>query len=461
MSVIRTRGQAAGVQVGNIWIRVLMIGALLCLLSALGVGVYFALASSTVTHHTQIANSANKTSVTVDRNQAEVTAIAQQYMKALLGRHYDTMWSMLDPGVQTMWHDEATFASFWKARFQDYTLQNFTTGQAHALPLWVNPETMAQYTNVETIPVSLQFELKALPPKQSPPLAAQFLHPSTIFHDLPFIVQQVASSQALQQEHQWRVLLGGPADLEAPVLPPLTPVNRQVKVPILMYHHISNVKPKDLLDLSLTVTPTMLNQQLDYLKRQKYHSITFNQLFNALYYNGPLPTKPIILTFDDGYDDAYKFAYPALKAHGYSGMFYIITGKVGWQGQMTWDQMHTMVAGGMQMGSHTIHHVNIGQVFLNSRIQAQQEVQISQMDLEKHLGIVVQQFCYPSGEPFRHGSVVLQQEVMNLLATNGYIGATTDPGATGIVQSSRTPLDLLRVRVDGREALAAFMLSVP
>ncbi|HLG64940.1 MAG TPA: polysaccharide deacetylase family protein [Ktedonosporobacter sp.] len=461
MSVIRTRGQAAGIQVGNVWIRVLMIGALVCLLSAAGAGVYFALSSSAATQHAQIATSAHKTSVTLDPNQAEVTAVAQQYMNALLGQHYDTMWSMLDPGVQAMWHDEATFASFWKARFQNYTLQNFTTGQAHELPLWVNPETMTQYAHVDAIPVSLQFELKALPPKQFPPLAPQFLHPSIIFHDLPFIVQQVASNQALQDEHQWRVLVGGPADLEAPVLPPLTPVSRRVKVPILMYHHITDVKPKNLLDLSLTVTPTMFNKQLDYLKRQKYQTITFNQLFNALYYNAPLPAKPIILTFDDGYDDAYQFAYPALKAHGYSGMFYIITGKVGWQGQMTWDQMRTMVTGGMQMGSHTIHHVNIGQVFLNSRIQAQQEVQISQMDLEKHLGIVVQQFCYPSGEPFRHGSLILQQQVMNLLAANGYIGATTDPGATGIVQNSRTPLDLLRVRVDGRESLVAFMLSVP
>ncbi len=461
MSIVRTRGREASLQTGNVWIRLLMLGALACLLAGAGVGVYFALNSSATTQHIPIATNPNKTSVSVDKDQAEVTAIAQQYMHALLGQHYDSMWSMLDPGSQAMWHNEATYANFWKARFQNYTFQKFTTGQAHKLPTWVNPETMMQYTHVDTIPVSLQFELKAIPPKQFPPLAPQFLHPSIIFHDLPFIVQQEASNQGLQEEHQWRVLVGGPADLEAPILPPLTPVSRQVKVPILMYHHISDVKPKNLLDLSLTVTPTMFKKQLDYLKRQKYHSITFNQLFNALYYNAPLPTKPIILTFDDGYDDAYKFAYPALRAHGYSGMFYIITGKVGWQGQMTWEQMQTMIMGGMQMGSHTIHHVNIGQVFLNSRIQAQQEVQISQMDLQKHLGIVVQQFCYPSGEPFRHGSIALQQQVMNLLAVNGYIGATTDPGATGIIQSSRTPLDLLRIRVDGRDSLDAFMLSVP
>ena len=439
-----------------------MVLALVCLLASFALGTYLTLGPNTPTPNQPSTPHTHNIPVTTDQHQAEVAAVAQQYMNAFLGQHYDTMWAMLHPEIQTTWNDQAAFIQFWKTHFQDYTLQNFTTGQAHDLPIWTNPETMLQYTNITEIPVSLQIEIKKMPSQQLAPLAPQFLHPSMIFRDLPFILQRTTPAQdSTGASSQWRVLVGGPADLEAPILPPFTQVSKKIRVPILMYHHISDVKAKNILDLSLTITPTMFNKQLDYLKHQGYHSITFNQLFEALYYNGPLPTKPIILTFDDGYDDAYKFAYPALKAHGYSGMFYIITGKVGWQGQATWDQMRNMLTNGMQFGSHTIHHINIGQVLLNSRIQAQQEVQISQTDLQKHLGIVVQQFCYPSGEPFRHGSLAVRQQVMALLAANGYVGATTDPGLTGLVQDSQTPLALLRVRVDGRESLLGFMLSVP
>ncbi|MBV9711859.1 MAG: polysaccharide deacetylase family protein, partial [Ktedonobacteraceae bacterium] len=244
-------------------------------------------------------------------------------------------------------------------------------------------------------------------------------------------------------------------------LPPLQPVSRTVQVPIPMFHHISNVPVYEALARSLEVNPTLFTQQMDYLKAQGYHTITFNQLFNALYYGGPLPTKPIILTFDDGYDDAYKFAYPILKAHGFSGMFYIITGKIGWGGQMTWRQMSEMLQNGMQMGSHTIHHVDMGQVLNESLVQAQQELQVSQITLQRGFGIPIQQFCYPSGEPFRHGTLAEQQQIVSLLAQDGYVGATTDPGMTGTMQDDMAPFELLRIRVDGRSSLQTFEQSMP
>jgi peptidoglycan/xylan/chitin deacetylase (PgdA/CDA1 family) len=231
-----------------------------------------------------------------------------------------------------------------------------------------------------------------------------------------------------------------------------------------MYHYISEVPANDpdpVLRQSLSVSPKIFSQQLDQIKTRGYHSITFNQLMNALYYGSPLPTKPIIFTFDDGYIDAYQSAYPILKAHGFSGMFYIITGKIGWQGQMTWPQMREMLANGMQMGSHTIHHVDIGQVYLNSQDQAQQELQLSMSVLQKGFGIAIQHFCYPNGQPFKTGSTQLRQAIVALLASDGYVDATTDPGATGIAQSSQTPLALLRIRVDGRDSLLAYMQSLP
>jgi peptidoglycan/xylan/chitin deacetylase (PgdA/CDA1 family) len=384
---------------------------------------------------------------------AAVKTIAQQYLNAGLQGRYDRLWSILHPEKRTLWSGETAFAAFWKERFQDYHLQRFTLGKVWMLPEWVNPETMTSFSNVLLVYVSLQLVPKAarqLTQQQAPP---EDLNPTPLFQNLPFVAQHIPGDR-------WRVLDGGPFDLEAPILPPIETTVRTVQVPILMYHHISDTPVHDALSASLEVTPALFARQMDYLKARGYRTITFNQLFNTLYYNAPLPPRPIILTFDDGYDDAYKFAYPILKAHDFSGMFYIITGKVGWQGQMTWPQMREMLQNGMQMGSHTIHHVDMGQVLLESLEQAQQELQISQLTLQKYLGIPIQQFCYPSGEPFNHGTLALRQEIVLLLAQDGYIGATTDPGMTGTTQSSLDPFVLLRIRIDGRNTLGDFEQSL-
>ena len=390
----------------------------------------------------------------------EVTALGQQYMNALLSQQYNIMWLLLHPQVQAMWPNETSFSNYWQVRFRGFTLQNFTLGQAHSLSFWVNPETMMRYNQVEALPISLQLSAQ-VSANQLSQLPTLDQNPSQLFQNLPLIAQRTTLQTGREMSEQWLILSGGPADLEAPILPPIMPVRRTINIPILMYHHITNVPTHNILDFSLTVNPIVFSRQLDYLKQRGYHTITFNQLFDFLYYNGPLPSKPIILTFDDGYDDAYNFAYPILQAHGYSGMFFIITGKVGWKGQATWDQLREMLANGMQMGSHTVHHVNIGLIWRVSHTVAQQELQQAKQDLQAQLDIVIQQFCYPTGEPFHHEKPVVQQAVMALLAQDGYIGATTDPPPVGITQDSQKPFILLRVRVDGRESLQAFYASIP
>jgi peptidoglycan/xylan/chitin deacetylase (PgdA/CDA1 family) len=434
--------------------KVLLVSALTSVLLAGGLTMYLlATANAAPVPTTTMRPKIEPEVVTNNPDTAAAKTVAQQYMNAALRGQYDQLWSMLHPEAQTIWPNQATYKTFWQGRFQDYDLKGFTLGKIVVLPIWVNPETMKQYSNVTRALVSLQITAKTTIQRQTQ-LPPEVLNPAPLFQNLPFIVQHAAGDK-------WYVLNGGPFDLEAPILPPITPVVRQVQVPIPMYHHISDTPVFDALSKSLEVTSALFTQQMDYLKAQGYHTITFNQLFNALYYGGPLPQKPIILTFDDGYDDAYKVAYPILKAHGFSGMFYIISGKVGWQGQMTYPELREMLLNGMQMGSHTIHHVDMGQVLLNSVEQAQQELQISQSTLQKNLGVSIQQFCYPSGEPFKHGTLALRQQIVSLLAQDGYIGATTDPGMTGTMQDSTAPFVLLRVRVDGRSTLQFFEQSLP
>ncbi len=422
------------------------------ILAATGVWVYMLSLSSGT-----LPTSSIQMGMTIrPQDKTVAQSVTTLYMQAFLTQQYHIMWSLLHPQVQKEWKNEETFALYWHTRFQAYILHSFTIGPEKTLSSWTNPETMILYSNVEQFSVSLQLDLKGQQRNGVPP---EDVHPNQLFQNLPFVVQHVNDTHVVTG--RWLVLNGGPAGLEAPILPPMTPHATTVNVPILMYHHISDVPTHNALDASLTVTSSLFNQQLDHLKTQGYSTITFNQLFDALYYDGPLPSKPILLTFDDGYEDAYTVAYPALVKHGFSGMFYIITGKVGWLGQMTWPQLSQMLTHGMQMGSHTVHHVDMGQVYTNSPEQAQQELQVSRTTMQQHLGIVIQQFCYPSGEPFRHGSMYLQQVIVSLLRSDGYVGATTDPGMTGVEQRSQYPFVLLRLRIDGRDGLDNFVARLP
>jgi hypothetical protein len=242
----------------------LSIASILLLAAILAGGIIWLLnVGSRVTVQVSERAATNHETPVSGEHRAEVQAVAQQYMKAFLKRRYSAVWSLLNPQVQAIWTGEAAFAKFWQLRFYDYTVHGFLLGSIHGLSRWVDPETMRAYTQVILLPISLQIEPKPVLLKQAS-LPPEDLHPSEVFRDLPFIVQQISGQN--KQQARWFVLDGGPVDLEAPILPPARPVQKSVQVPILMYHHISDAHPTNLLDWSLTVTPAHFSQQLDYLK---------------------------------------------------------------------------------------------------------------------------------------------------------------------------------------------------
>src|SRR5437879_8640749 len=101
----------------------------------------------------------------------------------------------------------------------------------------------------------------------------------------------------------------------------------------------------------------------------------------------------------------YTYALPALLAHHYRGVFYIITGMIGGN-YMTWNQVRDLDRSGMQIESHTIHHVNLGVPPAGTTTQA--ELVKSKAKLEDELKKPIQFFCYPTGEPFHHDSLAIQ-----------------------------------------------------
>jgi peptidoglycan/xylan/chitin deacetylase (PgdA/CDA1 family) len=390
-----------------------------------------------------------------------VRSVAQWYMQALLAQRYSDMWLVLHPHIRQKWPNEALFAAFWHTRFQDYTLHSFTLGNVSNWPDWTDPDTMQRYTHLMGLSVSLQLTFKH-PPRSGSQLPPEDLHPASLLRNLPFILQYQAGSGAYLGK--WQVLVGGPADLETPILPPVVPVHRTVHVPILIYHHVLpdySLQPLSDYTHTWVVNTQDFRAQMDYLSTHGYHVITLTRMFDALYYGGPLPAKPIVLTFDDGDEEHYRLVYPILLQHHFTAMFYIISGQVGWSMRMSWPHIREMLAHGMQIGSHTVNHVDLATLLNVSQPAAWQELEQSRQTLQQQLGVVIQQFCYPYGDPFNRGTWYERQIVVAMLAAIGYVGATTAFGETGIAQDSTQPLALLRIPVYGTEFFSDFVSSLP
>lgn len=162
----------------------------------------------------------------------------------------------------------------------------------------------------------------------------------------------------------------------------------QVSVPVLMYH-VMAAGPNN-----LYVAPEEFDAQLTWLTQQGYHAVTLQQLFDHFADDAPIPERPVVITFDDGYDNFYTAALPLLAKHKMVATLFVITGKVGQPGYITWEQTKAIAQAGMEIGSHTITHPDLRNVEAKG---LQSELGDSQRILEERLGIPVRFFAYPGG----------------------------------------------------------------
>lgn len=366
---------------------------------------------------------------------------ARRYMQAFMQQNFDQLWSMTYPDAQAFWGSQAALAAFLTRKFGSLPRLSYEVGQANILARWIDPDTTQVYHDAAVLPVSLDLGLPG--GILSPPTRQALINGLLNY----LIFAEVKSGNL------WRVLVAGPLDREAPILAPARAPAITVKVPILMYHHVSAKPTTNALDFGLTVKTADFAAQMDFLANHGYHPITLTDIFDNLYYGMPLPKQPIVLSFDDGYEDNYTGAFPILQQHHFVAEINIITGLIGgWY--LTWDQIRQMAAAGMEIGSHTVHHWSLASVLPQT---AEQELLNSRDTLEQQLSAPIQFFCYPAGEPFHHGSLERQQFITTLLSQDGYIGALLDPGEESAIQNARYPYQLPRIRVAGGETLAGYI----
>ena len=201
--------------------------------------------------------------------------------------------------------------------------------------------------------------------------------------------------------------------------------------PILEYHTITDNPTPD--SEVYNVPPAEFAAQLDYLKENGYTTITLRKFMQVLNGKGKLPDKPIILTFDDGYEDNFTEMLPILEAHNMTAVVYVITNLLDKPGYLTVAQLQEMQRRNIEIGSHTADHIALN--WQSDHVKMNQ-IRGSKNFLEMN-GLAIETFSYPNG-----GN---SEIVAELLKQEGYLNAVT--GDVGLNNLKTNPYFLRRVHI--------------
>ncbi|SHK45493.1 Peptidoglycan/xylan/chitin deacetylase, PgdA/CDA1 family [Selenomonas ruminantium] len=182
-------------------------------------------------------------------------------------------------------------------------------------------------------------------------------------------------------------------------------------VPVLNYHQIND---RD--ENALTVHTDQFEAQMKYLVDNGYHVITPQEMIDAWDNDTPLPEKPVIITFDDGYADNYRNAFPILQKYQLKGTIFLISDYVStYPNYLTWTQINEMQDSGLiDFESHTLSHEQLDST---SPEETWNQLAGSKKALEWHLGKEIKFLAYPCGS--------YDNELQQLVKKAGYQGAFT------------------------------------
>jgi hypothetical protein len=131
-------------------------------------------------------------------------------------------------------------------------------------------------------------------------------------------------------------------------------------LPVLMYHSVIDSGPTD----DLNITTRQLDRQLCHLVKRGYTPILLSELLDYINQNKPLPSKPVLLTFDDGYKNNYTLLYPLLQQYNLKANIFLVAGfikaspddKTGKENFLNVDQIREMNSAAIEFGLHSYEH---------------------------------------------------------------------------------------------------------
>lgn len=176
-------------------------------------------------------------------------------------------------------------------------------------------------------------------------------------------------------------------------------------IPILAYHSLDPVRFQN----KLAISPELFKKQMLFLKRKRFQAVSLEACAKSGWREDFLERK-VAITFDDGYLDNYREAFPVLKDVGLAAAFFVTPEEVGKAGFMTWDMLREMAKiPGIEIGSHALEHKPLSDI---PEKEAWTSLVASKKILEENLGREIKAISYPSGS--------FNQKVIEMVREAGY-----------------------------------------
>jgi peptidoglycan/xylan/chitin deacetylase (PgdA/CDA1 family) len=181
-----------------------------------------------------------------------------------------------------------------------------------------------------------------------------------------------------------------------------TPRRSSVEIPILMYHRVANVGPAGL--EQFRVDPTLFDEQLSALRDDGFSTVGLTDGVDLLSQGGVVTGKPVIITFDDGYQD-FLTALPSLKKFLFTATVFLVAGRIGgsaeWDASygetaplMSWPEILEIAGEGTELGCHSLNHRPMTEMNYSDLLR---DTRHAREILESRLETPVTHFAYPYG----------------------------------------------------------------
>ncbi len=229
---------------------------------------------------------------------------------------------------------------------------------------------------------------------------------------------------------------------------------------ILVYHRVNDILPVH----NLVTRTKAFAEQMRFLSR---HPKVFQVIGLREFETGQPaifeqePKTKIIITFDDGYQDNYLNAFPALKKFGLPATIFLTTGLIGTDqkfkryGQMPtpdmlkWEEIAEMYAHRITFGAHTASHPHLPKFSYQTQ---REEIAESRACVNKNLpqGERLDTFCYPYGE-YNADTIKIVRELGFKYALSVIPGVNTP---------DTLPYELRRIEISGFDDIKSFEYKV-
>ncbi|MGW2959550.1 polysaccharide deacetylase family protein [Streptomyces sp. NPDC001220] len=214
----------------------------------------------------------------------------------------------------------------------------------------------------------------------------------------------------------------------------------ETPVPILMYHSVATA-PNEA-TRALSVAPEAFAEQMALIDDLGLTPVDTAGLAAGWRAGDPLPDRPVLITFDDGYEGVHRHALPVLAKHGFASTLFVSTGWIrgaydtggGLDAMLDWDQVRELADAGCEIGGHTHTHPQLDQL-ADDRLR--EELVWCREIVAEQLGAEPASFAYPYGYSSRR--------VRQAVRDTGYAQALAVEN--GLARRRQGPYALRRVTV--------------